>query len=152
MASGVDREAVSERLGHARPTDGSCRGSARAVGCETCGLASAPRPEDERCPRCESVLHARKPDSIARTWALVIAAAVLYIPANYYPVLTVVQLGAGQPSTILGGVEELLTSRMYPLAALVFFASILVPMLKLLGISIMLIATQTKAVGWLRDR
>jgi hypothetical protein len=49
---------------------------------------------------------------------LVIAAAVLYIPANYYPVLTVVQLGAGAPSTILGGVEELLTARQYPLAAL----------------------------------
>ena len=99
MDSALDREAVWERLDHRSPTDGSCRGSARAVGCETCGLASAPRPEDERCPRCESVLHARKPDSIARTWALVIAAAVLYIPANYYPVLTVVQLGAGQPST-----------------------------------------------------
>ena len=42
-----------------------------------------------------------------RTWALVIAAAIFYIPANYYPVLSVVQLGAGQPSTILGGVEEL---------------------------------------------
>ena len=69
------------------------------------------------------MLHERKPNSVARTWALVIAAAVLYIPANYYPVLTVVQLGAGQPSTILGGVEELLTARQYPLAALVFFAS-----------------------------
>ena len=63
-----------------------------------------------------------------------IAAAVLYIPANYYPVLTVMQLGAGPPSTILGGVEELLASGMYPLAALVFFASIAVPMLKLVGL------------------
>ena len=70
---------------------------------------------------------------------MVIAAAVLYIPANYYPVLTVVQLGAGQPSTILGGVEELMTARQYPLAALVFFASIAVPMLKLVGLSVMLV-------------
>ena len=70
---------------------------------------------------------------MARTWALVIAAAVLYVPANYYPVLTVMQLGAGAPSTILGGVEELISSAMYPLAALVFFASIAVPMLKLVG-------------------
>jgi len=83
---------------------------------------------------------------------LVIAAAVLYIPANYYPVLTVVQLGAGAPSTILGGVEELLVARQYPLAALVFFASILVPLLKLVGLSIMLIAAQTGRTGWLRDR
>ena len=152
MDSALDREAVWDRLDHRSPTGGSCRGSAGAVGCETCGLVSMPPPEDERCPRCESVLHERKPDSIARTWALVIAAAVLYIPANYYPVLTVVQLGAGQPSTILGGVEELLTARQYPLAALVFFASIAVPMLKLAGLSIMLIATQTGRVGWLRDR
>ena len=83
---------------------------------------------------------------------MVIAAAILYIPANYYPVLTVVQLGAGQPSTILGGVEELITARQYPLAALVFFASIAVPVLKLVGLSIMLIATQTGRAGRLRDR
>ena len=74
---------------------------------------------------------------------MIIAAAILYIPANYYPVLSVVQLGAGQPSTILGGVEELVTARQYPLAALVFFASILVPVLKLVGLSVMLITIQT---------
>ena len=56
------------------------------------------------------------PTASTRTWALVIAAAVLYIPANVYPVLTVIQLGAGEPSTILGGVEELLASQLYPLA------------------------------------
>ena len=83
---------------------------------------------------------------------MVIAAAVLYLPANYYPVLTVVQLGAGAPSTILGGVEELVAARQYPLAALVLFASILVPLLKLVGLSTTLIATQTGRVGWLRDR
>jgi paraquat-inducible protein A len=152
MDSALDREMVWERLDHRRGADGSGRGLVGAVGCETCGLVSVPQYEDGRCPRCESALHARKPNSIARTWALVIAAAILYIPANYYPVLTVVQLGAGAPSTILGGVEELLTARQYPLAALVFFASILVPVLKLLGLSIMLIATQTGAAGWLRDR
>ncbi len=118
---------------------------------------SAPAPHEAhggaaRCPRCASALHARKPDSIARTWALVIAAAVLYVPANYYPVLTVMQLGAGSPSTILGGVEELISSGMYPLAALVFFASIAVPMLKLVGLSVMLIATQARRSGRLRDR
>jgi paraquat-inducible protein A len=72
----------------------------------------------------------------------VIAATVLYIPANVYPVLTVIQLGSGQPSTILGGVEELLADRMYPLAALVFFASILVPLFKLIALVGMMLATQ----------
>ena len=151
MDSALDREAIWERLYRTAP----CSGTpilAGMVACETCGLVSAPRPDDPVCPRCDSVLHRRKPNSVARTWALVIAAAVLYIPANYYPVLSVVQLGAGQPSTILGGVEELLTAGQYPLAALVFFASIAVPMLKLFGLSIMLITIQTGRAGWLRDR
>ena len=151
MDSALDREAVWERLYRGNLRGGS-PGLAGAIGCETCGLVSVPRPDDPRCPRCESTLHERKPNSVARTWALVIAAAVLYIPANYYPVLSVVQLGAGQPSTILGGVEELVTARQYPLAALVFFASIAVPMLKLFGLSIMLITIQTSRTGWLRDR
>jgi paraquat-inducible protein A len=152
MDSALDREAVWERLDHRAPTDGPCRGSAGLIGCETCGVVSTLPLDEPRCPRCESMLHPRKPDSIARTWALGIAAAVLYIPANYYPVLTVMQLGAGAPSTILGGVEELVTAGQYPLAALVFFASILVPVLKLIGLSTMLVTTQTGRLGWLRDR
>jgi paraquat-inducible protein A len=146
MDSALDREAVWERLYRGNLRGGS-PGLAGAIGCVTCGLVNVPQPDDPHCPRCDSMLHERKPNSVARTWALVIAAA-----ANYYPVLSVVQLGAGQPSTILGGVEELLTARQYPLAALVFFASIAVPMLKLFGLSIMLITIQTGRTGWLRDR
>jgi paraquat-inducible protein A len=154
----LDRQAVWDRLDRRR-TVGSTGDvvphselPAGAVGCETCGLVSAPRSNDRRCPRCDVVLHARKPDSLTRTWTLVIAAAVLYVPANLFPVLTVMQLGAGSPSTILGGVQELLATHMYPLAALVFFASIAVPMMKLVGLTIMLVATQTGRLGWLRDR
>ena len=132
-----------------------------AIGCESCGLVSAPSEHegahDGRCPRCGAALHERKPNSLSRTWALVIAGAVLYIPANVYPVLTVMQGGAGQPSTILGGVEELLDSRMYPLALLVFFASILVPMFKLIGLvamlgATMMVTTQAGAALLLRQR
>jgi len=149
--SALDREAVWERLYHGDLAGGP-DGPEDAVGCETCGLVSVPEPEDPRCPRCDSTLHERKPNSVARTWALVIAAAVFYIPANYYPVLSVVQLGAGQPSTILGGVEELVRAGQYPLAALVFFASVAVPVLKLVGLSLMLITIQIGRAGWLRDR
>lgn len=157
--SALDRHAVWEALDkRTDATSYSChaslfRGSlAGAIACEACGLVGVPRGTDPSCSRCDSVLHMRKPNSVARTWALLIAAAILYIPANYYPVLTVVQLGAGAPSTILGGVEELLADGIYPLAALVFFASIAVPMLKLVGLSVLLIATQTGRSGWLRDR
>jgi len=128
-----------------RPEDG-------AVSCHTCGLVSHPHHHDDHCPRCGSVVHARKPSAVPRAWALLIAAAILYVPANVYPVLSFIQLGSGQPSTILGGVVELLDSGMWPLAALVFFASVAVPMLKVLGLAILLLATQ---LGWrqrLRDR
>ena len=118
-----------------------------AMGCEGCGLVSVPAETDGHCPRCGSLVHERKPNSVSRTWALVLAAIVLYIPANVYPVLTVIQLGAGMPSTIMGGVEELLDSQMYPLAALVFFASIMVPLFKLLGLGSMLTATQLGRPG-----
>jgi paraquat-inducible protein A len=150
----LDREAVWQALDRSPPTGvmPSRAGVANSIGCEACGLVSVPAHEHASCRRCDSPLHARKPDSIARTWALVMAAAILYIPANVYPVLTVMQLGAGAPSTIVGGVRELISSRMYPLAALVFFASIAVPLLKLIGLSLMLIATQTGFGGWLRDR
>ena len=114
MDAALDREVVWERLYQRTPDLNPPAASQRALGCEICGLVSVPRGVEGRCPRCESVLHARKPNSIARTWALVVAALIMYVPANYYPVLTIMQLGAGTPSTIIGGVEELLTARQFP--------------------------------------
>jgi paraquat-inducible protein A len=122
----------------------------RVVGCDTCGLVCDAG--DVRCPRCDYRLHHRKPNSIARTWALGVAAAMLYLPANLYPVLTVVRLGAGQPSTILGGAEELLDAGQWPLALLVFVASVAVPILKLTGLAFLLISVRMRQRGHLRDR
>ena len=121
------------------------------IGCDTCGLVSRSAP-GIRCSRCGFRLHDRKPGSIQRTWAFAIAALVRYIPANIYPVLTVVRLGNGQPSTILGGVRELIEAGMWPLAALVFFASVAVPVLKLIGLGILLISTHTGTRWALHDR
>ena len=121
------------------------------IGCDTCGLVSRSTP-GMPCTRCGFRLEYRKPASIERTWAFALAALVLYIPANIFPVLTVVRLGAGQPSTILGGVRELIEAKMWPLAALVFFASVAVPVMKLIGLAVLLISTQFRA-GWaLNDR
>ncbi len=162
----LDRQAVWEALERkgavAYPQAGTSvqtqrRGTGTPVSCETCEKVSVFHSEVhgdsvQYCPRCGSRLHVRKPNGIARCWALVIAAAILYIPANAYPVLTVVQLGAGAPSTILGGVEELLAAKMYPLAALVFAASIMVPMLKLAGLVLLLLMTQFRRTERLHDR
>ncbi|PWS36352.1 paraquat-inducible protein A [Falsiroseomonas bella] len=123
-----------------------------AVSCHTCGLVGLPHEHDAHCPRCGSRLHARKPNAVARAWALLIAAAILYIPANYFPVLAFIQLGSGQPSTILGGVVELLDAGLLPLALLVFFASVAVPLLKVLGLGLLLGSTQAGWRGRLRDR
>jgi paraquat-inducible protein A len=122
------------------------------IGCDTCMKVSRKTDGLARCPRCGSSLRRRKPNALRRTWALVIASIILYVPANVYPVLTVVRLGAGGPSTILGGVEELASAGQWPLAILVFVASIMVPVLKLVGLVGLLISTQTRRRGSLPDR
>lgn len=115
--------------------------------CEVCGLVvseealnDAPRAAD--CPRCGSALHDRKPFSLQRTWALVVAAGVFYIPANLYPIMTVTSLGSTQSDTILSGVLFLLNHGMWPLALVVFTASIAVPLLKLLILVFLLLSVQ----------
>jgi paraquat-inducible protein A len=106
--------------------------------CHDCGLLSAPlagtHQHDLRCARCGSRLHLRKPNSLARTWALLLAALVLYLPANLLPVMHTSSLFGAQKDTIMSGVVYLWTSGSWPLAALVFIASIAVPMLKILAI------------------
>jgi paraquat-inducible protein A len=90
------------------------------------------------CERCGTRLHFRKPTSIQRTWALVLGAYVLYIPANLYPVMTVIALGNEEPTTIMGGVRHLWNHNDWPYAILVFAASIIIPLFKLLGLTFFL--------------
>ena len=146
----MDEHAMWEAIG-ARGPELPAATTGRRLGCDACGLVSRGESGDA-CPRCETRLRHRKPNSIGRSWALLLAAAVLYIPANLYPVLTVVRLGKGAPSTILGGVVELVEYRMWPLALLVFFASIMVPTLKLVGLGTLLILTQRGSPNRLQDR
>lgn len=126
------------------------------VGCHACELVCRMTGHDAhasvRCPRCGAPIHRRKPNSISRSWALGIGAVILYIPANVYPVMTVISFGRGEPSTILGGVEELLHAGMWPLALLIFFASITVPVLKLVGLVVLLVSVQRGSRWRLRQR
>jgi paraquat-inducible protein A len=153
----LDAEAVWEALDlrHSRTVRpvryGWQSGTPRRLGCDTCHFVTRTVP-GERCPRCGFALRARKPNSIARTWALGFAALILYIPANAYPVLTFTEFGSGQPSTILGGVRDLLEAGMWPLAALVFFASVVVPGLKVAGLTLLLLTTRAGSRRRLRDR
>ena len=98
--------------------------------------------DEQLCTRCGALIHARRPNSLTRTWALLITAAILYIPANLLPLMTVNSLGQGEPSTIMAGVIQLMQHGMYPIAAVVFIASILVPTFKLVGIGLLLFSVQ----------
>jgi paraquat-inducible protein A len=138
---------LSARGGALGSGQGSRRGSARRAwrrGLRASGL--------RRCPRCNDLLHRRKPKSIQRTWALVLAALAFYVPANVYPVMTVTSLGQTQSDTIFSGVVFLVEHGMLPLAAILFIASIFVPLLKLLILIFLLVSVQLRS-GWRpRDR
>lgn len=115
--------------------------------CHACGLLSR-RPSDSRtvrCPRCGARLHARKPDSIIRTWAYLIAAGIMYAPANLLPIMETSSLFGTQSDTIMSGVVYLWVSGSWPLALVVFIASIVVPLLKLMALTILVISVQRRS-------
>nr|WP_275295941.1 paraquat-inducible protein A [Pseudoroseomonas ludipueritiae] len=126
-------------------------GPLRLIGCHCCRRVAQAR-EGEACRRCGTPLHHRKPNSVGRSWALIIAAAILYVPSNLYPVMDIVTLGQGGPHTIMGGVVEFIESGFWPLALIVFTASIAVPVLKLVGLATMLICIRQGSTRWLRQR
>jgi paraquat-inducible protein A len=109
--------------------------SAAAQGLACCHVCFKVAPEAlHRCPRCRAALHLRKPDSLQRTLALLVTASLLYIPANVLPIMTTDQLGRATDNTILGGVVVLMHHGDYPIAAVIFIASVLVPLSKLLAL------------------
>ncbi|HVS77654.1 MAG TPA: paraquat-inducible protein A [Steroidobacteraceae bacterium] len=113
----------------------------RAIACTACDLLVAGALAGGGCPRCGAALHERKPYALRVTAALVTAGFLLYVPANVLPVLTLVSFGHQQSNTIITGVLELIHNRLWPLALIVFLASIVVPLLKLGGLTWMLLAT-----------
>jgi len=97
------------------------------------------------CARCGNDLYMRTPDSIGRTWALLIAACILYILANVLPVMETGSLFGTQTDTIMSGVAYLWTSGSWPIAVVVFFASVAVPLLKILALAFLLISVQRRS-------
>ena len=122
---------------------------ARDVGlasCHTCGLLlHLPGSGHTHCPRCGSAMHFRKVNSISTTWAFLIAAMIAYLPANLYPVMTVVSFGKGQSDTIMSGVIYLFLHGDWPLALIVFVASVLVPLLKMIALTYLLLSVQRRS-------
>jgi paraquat-inducible protein A len=116
--------------------------------CHTCGLLSKGSASGGtfHCPRCSAELHFRKPDSVARSWALLIAAYIMYIPANLLPMMETSSLFGSQDDTIMSGVIYLWHSGSWDLALIVFIASIMVPLMKLIAITVLLISVQRRSV------
>lgn len=122
------------------------------IRCHDCGYLVKTVKQPHACPRCDSHLHPRQPHSLQRTTALLLSSFLLYIPANVFPIMVVNQFGAGEPSTIAGGIVELIDAGMIPIGLLVLVASILVPSSKLIGISLLLLCAhfrwQVNARRW----
>jgi paraquat-inducible protein A len=124
------------------------------ISCHTCHLLcrSGDAGAVMTCPRCGARLHGRKPNSIHRTWALVLAAFVFYIPANVLPITTVISFGKGQSDTIMSGVIYFIRSGMWPIALVIFVASVFVPLVKLCLLTFLLISVQRKSRWRQKDR
>ena len=123
------------------------------LGCHTCGQVSrAPASGRAHCPRCGASLHLRKPDSLSRTWALLAAAVILYVPANLLPIMTTSSLFGTQSDTILSGVIYLWDSGSWPLAVVVFVASIFVPLAKLVILAYLAWSVQRRSAFAPGDR
>ena len=121
------------------------RGIAR---CTQCGklsrIATASKTHSWHCSRCAAPLSFRRPHSLQRAWAYTLAATFLMIPANILPILTVISFGQGDPDTIMSGVVKLWVADLQAIAAIVFIASIVVPVIKLIIIVILILVVQLR--------
>ncbi len=133
--------------------------SARQLGmvsCHDCHLLSrwpkASSHHKAHCPRCGSLLHQRKPNSIAKTWALVITAIILYIPANILPMTVITSLGNVSKDTIISGVIYFIQSGSWEIALIIFTASIFVPFMKFIILIYLLLSVQFKSIKRPKDR
>ncbi|MBC8519450.1 MAG: paraquat-inducible protein A [Gammaproteobacteria bacterium] len=115
------------------------------VQCHVCGRVTRLDSVDNGkegafCPRCDTSLRANIRTGLLRSWTLVVTASVFYVFANIYPIITVKRFGRGEPDTIISGVSHLIEEEMYLLAVVIFVASIVVPLMKLLTLTYLLIS------------
>lgn len=114
------------------------------VGCDRCGQVH--NRDATRCRRCHARLHSRKPDSLQKVWAWWLAGVMTFIPANIYPMLLTSTIVERSESTIIGGVFELIHYGSYGIAAIVFVASIIIPLLKFFIIAYLALSVHQHAM------
>jgi paraquat-inducible protein A len=126
------------------------RTTAQALGllaCPICELICRAGVPDATCPRCGEPLEARKSRSLARTTSYLAAAAILYLPANMFPAMNTTSAFREQRDTILSGVVSLWRDGDWPLSLLVLFASVVVPLFKIVALAYLVVSTK---FGWRR--
>jgi paraquat-inducible protein A len=104
------------------------------------------------CPRCSARIHTRIPQSLQKTTALILAAVILYVPANLYLIMYYDELGVSYDSTILSGVFDLAANNLWLIAIIVFVASVVVPVLKLMMLSWLVWSVHRRHTGQVRLR
>lgn len=125
---------------------GAAAAGRRRVSCAHCALlVEADESPAGHCPRCGAELAWRRRRSIERSWALLVAAAVFYVPANLLPVMTTMTPTQSEPETILSGVVYLYTSGSWPLALIVLVASVLIPLGKMVALGALLLSVQRRS-------
>lgn len=122
----------------------------RVTLCHVCGYVCPADAHD--CPRCDSAVHRRKPNSLVRTWAFLLAGLIFYIPANLLPVMFTTLLGSASENTIMSGVIEFAESGSWDIAILIFIASVLVPCIKFLVLGMLLVTCQRRSQWAMRER
>jgi len=112
------------------------------IRCPVCEAVNIDKGKENVCRRCGSAIYKHRTFSTEKSWAYLITAMVAYIPANLYPMLITKQFGAVEGSTIIGGVVMLWEHGSYPIAAIIFFASIVIPVMKFLVLIYLLISVK----------
>ena len=129
---------------------------ASLIRCHDCGKLSfdmsVGEDETQRCPRCRAALHSRKPRSLNRTWALVLAAGIFYLPANILPMMRVNFMGKPDDSTILDGIIYFFQSGEYLVGGIILTASVLVPLFKIIGIIFILLSVRFRWSSWMQHK
>lgn len=114
----------------------------KLIRCPVCDAVNIDKGKENTCRRCGSAIYHHRSFSTEKSWAFLITAIIAYIPANLYPMLLTSAFGIRDESTILGGVVLLWEHGSYPVAAIIFFASIIIPIMKFLILIYLLISVK----------
>jgi paraquat-inducible protein A len=147
-----DAETLWQRIEKIKALDTAVISIGRADKVLHCHICDGLQTKGHNCNRCGAAIHHRIESSIEQTWALLFSAVLMLIPANILPVMTVKQLGKGTSDTILGGIIHLIEGGLWGLGLIVLFASIIVPVAKLLSLGYLLYSVQTHSNWKPKDR